>query len=109
MPVGVIHMLEMIKVKEDHAEFIAKAGGAIDLSFQCLVKMAGVVEAGAIVSDCQFLDLLHGAGVINGDGSVIAKSMQEEHLLLPKTFHGAVDELDHAQNAVLRLQGHADD
>src|SRR5215467_382798 len=103
MPIGIIHVLKVIEVKEDHTELVAKTGGAIDLSFQSLVEMTRVVEAGAIVGDGEFLNLFYGTGVVNGDGGVVAERMQEEHLLLAKAFHGAVDQLDHAQNAVLGL------
>src|SRR5205807_5489541 len=71
--------------------------------------MTGVVETGAVIGDGEFLDLLDGPRVVNGDGGVIAQRMKKEHLLLAKTFHGAVDELDYAQNAVFRLQRDADD
>src|SRR5690349_9676202 len=71
--------------------------------------MTRVVQPGAVVSDRKLLDLLDRSRVVNGYSGVIAKSMQEEHLLLAETFHGAVDELDDAQYPVFRLQRHADD
>src|ERR1051326_1804742 len=109
MSVGIIDVLKVIKIKEDHAELIAKASRAIDLCFQRLIKMPRIVKTGAIVGDRQFLNLLYGARIVNGYSGLIAERMQEEHLLLAKALHGAVDELDHAQHAVLRLQRHADD
>ena len=71
--------------------------------------MPGIVEAGAVVGDGEFLDFFHGARVVNGDGRVVAEGMKEEHLLLSKTLHGAVNQLDHPQHTMLRLQGNADD
>ena len=63
--------------------------------------MAGIVETGAVIGNSKFLDLFNRSGVINGDGGVIAQCVQEEHLLLAKTFHGAVDELNYAQHPML--------
>src|SRR5262245_14160886 len=109
MTIGVIDVLEVVEIEKDHAELVTEASGAIDLSLERFIKMTGVVEAGAIVSDGEFLDLLHRAGVVNGDSGVVTERVQEEHLLLAKALHGAVDELDHSQNAVLGLQRNADD
>jgi hypothetical protein len=71
--------------------------------------VAGVVQAGAVVGDGQFLDLLDGARVIDGDGGVVAQRVQEEHLLLDEGLDRAIDELDDAQHPLLRFQRHADD
>src|ERR1700749_1924866 len=70
--------------------------------------MARIVEAGAIVSNREFLYLLYGARVVNRNGRIVAKRVQEEHLLLAKALHGTVNQLNHAQYAVLGLQWHAD-
>src|SRR5438445_6669705 len=71
--------------------------------------MTRVVKSGTVISDGKFLDLFYGARVINGNGGVITKRMQKEHLLLAKAFHGAVDKLNHAQHAMLGLKRYADD
>ena len=88
MPIRVIHVFEMVEIEEDHAELIAETRRAVDLGFQRLIKMTRVVEAGAIVSDGEFLDLLDGASIIDGDRGVVAQGMQREHFLLAETFHG---------------------
>src|SRR6185312_7362706 len=99
MAIRIVHIFEMVEIEEDYAELIAKARRAVNFGFQRLIKMASVIESGAIVSDCEFLDFLYGAGVVNGDCGIVAKRMQKEHFLLAKTFHGAINELDHAEHA----------
>lgn len=107
--VSVVDLLKVIEVDKHHAELVVEAMRAIDLSFERLVQMACVVEAGAIVGDREFLDLLDGARVFNRDGRVIAERVQEEHLVVGEAFHRAIDELDHAEHAMLRFERHADD
>src|SRR4029078_11479758 len=97
------------EIEEDHTEFIAESRLAVNFRLQRLIKMTRIVKPGAIVSNCEFLNFLNRAGVINRDGGIVTERMQKEHLLLAKTFHGAVNELDHAKHAVLRLQRNADD
>src|SRR5262250_1105000 len=70
--------------------------------------MARVVEASAVICDGEFLDLLDRASVIDGDGGVVAESVQEEHFLLAEALHGAVNKLNHSKNAVLGLKRDAD-
>src|SRR5215469_3677731 len=89
--VSVVHLLEVIEVNEQYAELISKAVGAIDLGFQRFVEVAGVVEAGAVVGDRQFLNLLDRARIIYGDGGVVAKGMEKEHFIVSKALHGAVN------------------
>src|SRR5262249_12857 len=98
--VRVIDVFKVIQIQEDHAELVTETRGAVDLRLQGLIQMAGIVKTGAVVRNGEFLNLLHSAGVIDGNGSVVAQGMQEEHLLLAEAFHGAIDELDHTQHAV---------
>lgn len=107
--VGVIDLLEVVEVEEDHGELVSEALRAVDLGFEHLVKMARVVETGAVVSDGEFLNAFHGLGVVDGDGGVVAESMQEEHLALAEVLKRAVDELDDPEDAVLGFERDADD
>ena len=68
MSLGVIDLLEVIEVDEDHAEFITEPSRAVDLGFQRLREMPRVEQAGAIVRDGEFLNLLHGLRVFDGEG-----------------------------------------
>ncbi len=71
---GVVDLLEVIQVDEDHAEFIAEPSRAVDLGFERLVEMPGVEQAGAVVGDGEFLNLLDRLGVFDGDGRVVAQA-----------------------------------
>ena len=71
--------------------------------------MTRVVEAGAVICNGEFLNLLHCARVLDGDGGVVAERMQKEHLVVGETLHSAVDKLNHAEDAVFRFEWHADD
>src|SRR6185437_9474938 len=109
MPVRVVDLLEMVEVDEDDAELVIETMRTIDLRFERLVQMSCIVKAGAIVRNREFLDLFDGACVLDGDSRVVAERMQEEHLIVGEALHGAVDELDHAEYPMLRLERHADD
>ena len=107
MAVGVIDVLEMIEIDEDHAEFVFEAGRAIDFRLQRLVQVPRIVEAGAVIGDGQLLDLLDGAGVVDGDGGIIAERLQKEHFGVAEIIEHAIDQLDDAQGAVLGAQRYA--
>ena len=109
MPVSVVDLLEVVEIDEHHAELVIETMRAIDFGFKRLVQVSRVVEPGAVVSDREFLDLLDRPGVFDRDRSVVAERVEEEHLVVGEAFHGAIDELDHAQHAVLRFERHADD
>src|SRR5439155_26326727 len=66
--VGVVHLLEAIEVKEDHAEFIAEARRTIDLRIERLIQMPRVEQPGAIVGYSQLLNALYRTRIIDGDG-----------------------------------------
>src|SRR5690242_3853008 len=99
----------MVEIDKNYAEFVVKPMGAIDLGLERLVKVPGIVEAGAVVCDCQLLDLLDGPGVLDRDSGVVAKSMQKEHLVIREALHCAVDELNDAEYTMFGLEGYADD
>ena len=71
--------------------------------------MTSIIEAGAVVSDRQFLNLFDSARVVNGNRSVVAQRMEKKHLIVGKALHGAVNQLDNTEHPVFRLQRHADD
>ena len=97
----VIDQLEAVEVEEEDAELVAEAVGAIDLGLDGAVEMARVVESGAVVGDGQFLDLLDGAGVVNGDGGIVGQGLEEHELIAAEGGHIDVDELDDAENFAL--------
>ena len=101
MTVRVVHRLEVIQIDEQHTELVSESRRAVDLSLQCLIKMARVVEPGAVVRDGEFLNSLHPACILDGDGSVVAKRLQEKDLLLSKPRHVDIDQLNHAQHPQL--------
>ena len=96
MAVGVVDLLEVVEVNKDHRKFVVVPRRAIDLGLQNFIEMAGVVEAGAIVGDGEFLNLLDGARVFNGDGGVVAECVQEEHFAFGVVVQRHVHQLDHA-------------
>ena len=99
--VVVVDQLEAVEIEEEDAELVAEAGGAVDLGLDGVVEMARVVEAGAVVGDGEFLDLLDGAGVVDGDGGIVGQGLQEHELIVAEAGHIDVDELDDAENLVL--------
>ena len=96
MSVGIVDRLEVVEVDEDDAEFVVETMRAIDLGFERLIQMASVVQAGAIVGDRELLDFLNSSGILDSDRGIVAQRVEEEHLVIGKALHGAVDELDHA-------------
>ena len=72
MPMSVVHRLEVIQIDEQHAELIAKSRRAVNLGLKRLIKVPRIVEAGAVVGDRQFLDLLDPARILNRDRRIVA-------------------------------------
>src|SRR5580765_6079956 len=105
----IVHLLEVVKIDEQYAELIAETRGTVNFRLERLVKMARVVQARAVVGDRQFLNLFDGARVLDRDGSVVAQGLQEENFLVAESLHVDVDQLNHAQHAVLGVQRDADD
>src|ERR1700722_11861335 len=102
MSVSVIDLFEVVEIDEQDRELVAVASRAVNLGFQSLVEMTGVIEPGAVIGDGKFLNLFHGARVFNGDGGVIANRLQEKRFLVGEVFHLYVDQLNDAQNPELR-------
>jgi len=98
---GVIDRFEVIEVDEQHRELVSEARRAVDLRLECLIKMTRIEEAGAIVGDRQFLNLLDRPRILNRNCRVVAECLQKEFLLVREVLHVHVDELDHAQYAQL--------
>ena len=78
MPVRVIDLLEMIEINEHNGKLISETSRAVNLGLQRLIKMPRVVEAGAVVGDGQFLNLLHRTRIFNRDGGIVAQRLQKE-------------------------------
>src|SRR6266852_8322688 len=105
MSVGVVYLLEVIQIDEQDGELVAVARRTVDFGLQSLVKVAGVIQPGAIVGDGEFLNLLHRTCIFNGDGGVIANRLKKERFLVGKMFHLYVDQLNNSQNSQLGPQG----
>ena len=54
------------------------------------------------------MNAFHRFCIVNGDGGVIAQRLQKEKFAVAEVIEHAVDELNHAQRAVLGAQRHAD-
>src|SRR6266702_921858 len=107
--VGVVYLLEMVEVDEQHREFVSESRRAINLRLQCLIEMARIVEPGAIISDGQFLDFFDRTRVFNRNRRIVAQRLQEERLLIAEVFHVYVYELNYAQHPQFRSQRNAND
>src|SRR5438477_3031337 len=101
MSMRVVDLLEVVEIDEQDGELIAVACRAVDFCFKSFIEMTGIIEAGAIVGDGEFLNLFHRACIFNGDGGVIANRLKKERLLVREMFHLYVDQLNHSQNSQL--------
>ncbi len=106
---SIVDLLEVIQVDEHNSEFIIESSRAINFRFKGLIKMPGIVEPRAVVSDGQLLNSFDGARVFDGDGGVVAQRLQKERFLIAEVIHIHIYELDDTQDTEPRSQGHADD
>src|SRR2546422_9353716 len=107
--VGVVHLLEVIEIDEDHGKLIPVAGGPVDFSIEHEVQMAGVIERSAIVRNRQLVDPLDVTRVLEGDRRVVRQVFQYGDIVLPKTaLPHKVDKFNHAQDFFPALDGDTD-
>src|SRR3954464_8673946 len=71
--------------------------------------MTRIVEPRAVIRYRQFLDTFYSACILDSDGRVVRQCLERKHLVLPKVLHVDVDELDDAENSLLRLKRKTDD
>src|SRR6185312_6544492 len=106
----VVDLLEAVEVKEEQAELVR---GILAMLGQLLVEqrveMARVEQAGAIVGDGELVDALDGAGVLDGDGGVVAEQAQKADGILAQQIELAVEQLNDAEGLVAGAYRHARD
>ncbi len=107
---GVVDLFEVVEVDEEQAEAgLGDGCGQLDLLVQQGVEVACVEEAGAVVGDGELVDELDGAGVLDGDGGVVAEDAQEGDGVLALQVELGVEELDDAEGFVAGTDGDAGD
>src|SRR5690348_10161439 len=104
---SVIHALEVVEVDEDYRELVAIAMGAVNLRVEHEIKMARIIERGAIVRDREFMDALHVARILDGNRRIIRERFKQRQLTRAEALIAhAVDQLNHAQALVAEADGH---
>src|SRR5581483_4853671 len=96
MSVGVVDLLEVVKVDEHHRELISEASRAIHLGFERLIKMTRIVEAGAVIGDGEFLNFFYRVRILDGDGGIVAERSKEKRLLIAEMVKVNIDQLNDA-------------
>ena len=70
MPVGVVHLLEVVDVDHHEADVVVEALGALDLLVEQLVEVADVREPGQLVGDRLARDPAVQVRVLERDGGL---------------------------------------
>src|SRR5689334_20133909 len=106
---SVIHALEVIEIDEDYRELVAIAMGAVNLRVEHEIKMARIIERGAIVRDREFMDALHVPGVFDGNRRIIRERFKQRQLTRAEALIAhAVDQLNHAETLVAEADWNGD-
>src|SRR5579862_711059 len=107
---GIIDLLEMIKVNEDEREFVVVALGTVDLGFENEAHVAGVIERGAVVGDGEFVNAFYVACVLESDGGEVRESFQELEVARIEAFGAdAVNEFNDAEAGIAESDRDGDD
>jgi hypothetical protein len=110
MAVRIVDLLEMIQVDEDQRKLVVISLRTVDFRLEDEAHVPGVVEAGAIVGDGQFMNSFYVPGILKGDGRKVGKSFEQLEVAIVKTFRAeAIDEFDDAEAGVAEFDRNGDD
>src|SRR5712692_8649118 len=110
VPMGIVHLFEVIEVKKDDGELVPVTGGTVDFGIQNEVEVPGVVKRGAVVGDGQFVDTLDVSSILERNGRVIRQILQDGNVVLTETsLAQEADQLDNSQDFLAALDGDTDD
>src|ERR1700733_894844 len=100
----------MIEINENQRELESVTVRAVDFSVQHEIQMARVVEAGAVVGDCELVNALNVARVFDRDGRVIREGFEQGEIAGAEAFWAdAIDEFNDAETLIAKTHRDGND